>query len=240
MAEFLQDLQNWWPRLLDGLWVTVYITIASMALATVIGLLTALSRMGGPAPLRWVLTAYVEILRGIPVILTLFIIFFGLPAAGVDVLLRQPKLAGVVGLSIALGAYLSEVFRAAILAVDEGQMEAAQSIGMSRRRAYRRIVLPQAFIIAVPTLGNYFIALFKDTALLGFISVVELFRTSVQIVSSTFKPLQVYATIGAMYFLISYVAARLVNWTERRLTPVGGDLDNIDVGPTMVTERVGG
>jgi His/Glu/Gln/Arg/opine family amino acid ABC transporter permease subunit len=239
MTEFIQDIQNWWPRLLDGLFVTIYVTVASMALATVIGLLTALGRMGGPAPLRWALTAYVEVLRGIPVILTLFIIFFGLPAAGIDLLLRQPRLAGMVGLSIALGAYLSEVFRAAILAVDEGQMEAAQSIGMSRRRAYRRIVLPQAFIIAVPTLGNYFIALFKDTALLGFISVVELFRTGVQIVSSTFKPLEVYAIIGAMYFVISYVAARFVNWIERRLTPVGGEPDNVNIAQTMTVEGVG-
>ena len=127
--------------------------------------------------------------------------------------------AGVVGLSINLGAYLSEVFRAAILAVDPGQMQAGLSMGMKRVQIYRKIILPQAAIIAVPTVGGYFISLLKDCALVSFISVDELLRHGNYIVSSTFRTMDAYVLVGIIYYAMSMVAAKAVRMLEIHLRP---------------------
>jgi His/Glu/Gln/Arg/opine family amino acid ABC transporter permease subunit len=192
-----------------------------MAGALIIGLVVGLARIGnyrGKRLVRPFLIAYVDTLRGLPTIVTLFILYFGLPSVGVTIS-NQPIVVGIVGLSLMLGAYLSEVFRAAIMAVDSGQTEAALSIGMARWQAFVRIVLPQALLIAVPTLGGYFIGLIKDSSLVGFISVVELLRTGNLIVAATFRPFEVYLIIGAIYLILSLVASRVVILIERRLRP---------------------
>ncbi len=220
MNGYIQDMVHWAPLLWAGLQITLVCSFSSMVLAMTLGLLIAIVRVAeGGALLRAIqllLRVYVETLRGLPMIVTLFIVYFGLPAVGVTIT-NDPVTAGILGLTLALGAYLSEVFRAAIQAVDPGQMEAALAFGMSRRSAYQHVVLPQALVVAVPTLGGYFIGLLKDTSLLSFISVSELLHTGIELVSATFKAFEIYLTVGAIYLILSVLAASVVTVVERRL-----------------------
>jgi polar amino acid transport system permease protein len=238
LNQYVQDFIQWAPLFWHGVLVTIQISITAMFLSMVLGLLIALGRItegGGPAHLlRLVLRGYVEVLRGLPLIVTLFLIYFGLPVVGIRI--SDPLIAGVLGLTLALGAYLSEVFRAAILAIDKGQMEASLAFGMSRYAAYRHIVLPQALVVAVPTLGGYFIGLLKDSSLLSFISVTELMSTGNELVSITFRAFEIYLMIGAIYLVLSFVAAWFVAIVEKRLRPLerafqGGRGTGLSVGP---------
>jgi len=207
---------QYFPYLLKGAVVTIELTIISMACALVLGLLVALGRLSRIQPLDWALRAYVEVWRDVPLIVQLLVIYFTLPQIGI----RLPAfMAGVVGLSLNLGAYLSEVFRAAILSIDVGQRDAGISIGMSRPTVYRRIILPQALLIAVPTLGGYFISLLKDCALVSFIAVNELLRHGTIIISSTFRSMEIYMMVAIIYFVMSFLASRVVWWVEWQLTP---------------------
>ena len=204
------------PRLLDGALVTIQLSIVSMAIATVLGLLVALGRMGRSRLLRILLNAYVEVFRDIPLIVQLLVIYFSLPSIGISL---PAFWAGVLGLSLNLGAYMSEVFRASILSIDPGQREAGLSIGMSGAAIQRRIILPQAFRVALPTMGGYFIALLKDCSLVSFIAVNELLREGSRIIASTFKSMEIYLLVAAIYFVMSFVASRLVGLVEWWLTP---------------------
>jgi polar amino acid transport system permease protein len=196
--------------------VTIELTVLSMACSLVVGLLVALGRLSKIRLLDWSLRAYVEVWRDIPLIVQLLVLYFTLPEIGI----RLPAFAaGVVGLSLNVGAYLSEVFRAAILAIDVGQRDAGISIGMSRSTVYRRIILPQAFLIAVPTLGGYLIALLKDCSLVSFIAVNELLRHGTIIISSTFRSMEIYMMVALIYFVMSFLASRSVRWVEGKLTP---------------------
>ncbi|SRR6266480_3751869 len=238
MNQYIQDAIQWAPFFARGLEVTIFTSVVSMALSIVVGLLVAIGRItegGGFARvLRLVLRAYVETLRGLPFIVTLFLIYFGLPTIGIAI--GDPIVAGILALTLCIGAYLSEVFRAAILAIDKGQMEAAIAFGMSGYRAYRHIVLPQALLVAVPTLGSFFIGLLKDTSLLSFISVTELMQAANNLVSATFRAFEVYLMVGAIYLALSLVSAWLVAIVERRLRPLetafaGGRIPKLGVAP---------
>jgi His/Glu/Gln/Arg/opine family amino acid ABC transporter permease subunit len=217
MHEFwFVSLPTYLPFLLKGALVTLELTLSSMIFALIIGLLVALGRLSRIPALDWLLRAYVEIFRDVPLIVQLLVIYFTLPEIGV----RLPAFtAAVVGLSLNLGAYLSEVFRAAIISIDVGQRDAGTSIGMSRVTVYRRVILPQAFLIAVPTLGGYLIALLKDCSLVSFIAVNELLRHGTIIIASTFRSMETYMMVAMIYFVMSFAASRAVRWVERRLTP---------------------
>lgn len=204
------------PFLLEGAVVTLELSFVSMACALVVGLLAAMGRLSGRRWVEWPLLAYVEIWRDVPLIVQLMVIYFTLPEIGI---VLPGFWAGVAGLSLNLGAYMSEVFRAAILSVDPGQRAAGLSIGMSRAMVYRRVVLPQALRIAVPTIGGYFISLLKDSSLVSFIAVNELLRHGTIVIANTFASMQVYMMVAAIYFVLSFVAARAVRWLERQLTP---------------------
>jgi His/Glu/Gln/Arg/opine family amino acid ABC transporter permease subunit len=204
------------PLLMRGALVTLELSVVSMVIAIGLGLLVALGRLSPRRLLRYILSAYVEVVRNIPLVVQLLVIYFTLPQIGIRF---PPFVAGVVGLSINLSAYLSEVFRAAIISVSKGQREAAVSIGMSKFKVYSRIILPQALLVAVPTVGGYFISLLKDCALVSFISVNELLRTGTIIINATFKSMQIYLLVAAIYFCMSFVAARVVQVLEWRLTP---------------------
>ena len=213
---FLVLIPTYMPFLLEGAVVTLELSILSMFFATAIGLLVAVGRLSKFGPLKWVLEAYVEIWRNVPLIVQLLLIYFTLPEVG----LTLPAFwAGILGLSLNLGAYLSEVFRAAIGSVDKGQRDAAVSIGMSRFTAFQRIVLPQALLIALPTLGGYFISLLKDCALVSFIAVNELLRNGTILISSTFKSMEIYIMVAMIYFVMSFISSRIVRWLELRMTP---------------------
>ena len=214
---FLVLIPTYLPFLLEGAVVTLELSILSMFFATVIGLLVAVGRLSKIGPFKWVLETYVEIWRNVPLIVQLLLIYFTLPEIG----LTLPAFwAGVLGLSLNLGAYLSEVFRAAIGSVDKGQRDAAVSIGMSRITAFRRIILPQALLIALPTLGGYFISLLKDCALVSFIAVNELLRNGTILISSTFRSMEIYIMVAMIYFVMSFISSRIVRWLELRMTPV--------------------
>ena len=213
---FLVLIPKYMPFLLEGALVTLELSLLSMLIATIIGLLVAVGRLTNVGPLNWVLQTYVEVWRNVPLIVQLLLIYFTLPEIG---LVLPPFWAGVLGLSLNLGAYLSEVFRAAIGSIDKGQRDAAMSVGMSRLTAFKRIVLPQALLIALPTLGGYFIALLKDCALVSFIAVNELLRNGTIIISSTFRSMEIYLMVAMIYFIMSFISSRIVRWLELRMTP---------------------
>jgi His/Glu/Gln/Arg/opine family amino acid ABC transporter permease subunit len=204
------------PYLLKGAVVTLELAIVSMAGALTIGLLVALGRL---SRIRWIvvpLKIYLEIWRDVPLVVQLLVIYFTLPQFGI---VLPAFAAGAIGLALNLGAYLSEVFRSTISAVDRGQREAAMSIGMSTAQAYRRIILPQSFLIALPTLGGYFISLLKDCSLVSFIAVNELLRHGTILISSTFQSMETYLLVAIIYFVMSFVTSTLVRSLEYRITP---------------------
>lgn len=217
MYEFFFVLiPMYFPFLLKGAVVTLELSFVSMACAILIGLTAAIGRLSGKRWIEWPLLAYVEIWRDVPLIVQLMVIYFTLPQIGISL---PGFWAGILGLSLNLGAYLSEVFRAAILSIDEGQRAAGLSIGMSRLMIYRRVILPQALRIAVPTIGGYFISLLKDSSLVSFIAVNELLRNGTIVIANTFRSMDVYMMVAIIYFAMSFVASRLVRRLEQRLTP---------------------
>ena len=215
MREIVANYLEWWPDLWAGLQLTVLLTVTGMLLATAIGLAIALARLNRRR--RWLagpVGVFVEIVRGSPLLLQLFYIFYVFPFFG----LRLPPIAaGILGLGINYGAYLSEVFRAGIEAVDHGQWEAARALGMRARVYMPRVVLPQALRIVVPPVGNYFVSLFKDTALVSTISIGELLFRGQLLAAENFKYLQIYSFIFVLYLIISYPASLGVTALERRL-----------------------
>lgn len=212
----LADLRAWAPDLWQGVQLTVFLTCSSMALALVLGLLLALARISHSRLLSLPALVFVELIRGSPLLLQLFYIYYVLPLAGLRL---TPIQAGLAGLAINYGAYLSEVFRAGIEAVNRGQWEAAGALGLSRGRTLRLVVLPQAVRVVVPPVGNYFVSLFKDTALVSTISIAELMFRGQLIAADTFKYTRIYTAVFIIYLLISIPASAAVRWLERRFDP---------------------
>ncbi len=210
----LDLLATWWPTILAGVGLTVFLTFASMALALVVGLLLALAKINRRAwYFYWPAAALVEIERDTPLLLQLFFLFFVLPTWGLRI---DPIPTGILGLGLNYAAYLSEVIRAGIEAVPRGQQEASRALGMSQRQTMRIVILPQALRIVVPPIGNYFVSLFKDTALVSTISIQELLFTTRLIASQNFRYLELFSIAFTIYFIISFPAAWAVRWLERR------------------------
>ena len=200
--------------LLEAAGMTIFLACASMPLAMALGLVVALGRMFGPAPLRWALVAYIEILRGTPLMLQLFVIFFLLPEIGLAI---PAVYAAIAGLAINYSAYEAEIYRAGLQAVPRGQMEAALALGMSPWLALRRIVIPQAFRIVVPPVTNDFIAMFKDTSVCSVITVMELTKQYSVQRNDTGATLELAALTALLYLLMSIPLARFASLLERRL-----------------------
>lgn len=187
-------------------------TFGGMAIALVLGLLLALGRISTRVWLKAPVAVFVELIRGSPLLLQLFYIYYVLPAFGLKL---TPIMAGLLGLGINYGAYLSEVFRGGIAAVSHGQREAAESLGMSPAQTMRFIILPQAWRIVIPPTGNYFVSLFKDTALVSTISIAELMFQGQLIASDTFRYMRIYSIVFVIYVVISIPASMGVRWLER-------------------------
>lgn len=217
MHDFLFiQIPEHFPFLLQGALVTLELSLVSMSFGLVLGLGVALGRLSRSRWLRWPLNAFVEIWRDTPLIVQLLVIYFTLPEIGI---MLTGFWAGVLGLSLNLAAYLSEVFRASIGTVDPGQRAAGLSLGMSRPMVYRRIVLPQALRTALPTLGGYFVALLKDCSLVSFIAVNELLRHANIVIAETFDSMDTYFMVAIIYFAMSFVSTRIVARIERAVTP---------------------
>jgi polar amino acid transport system substrate-binding protein len=189
------------PLLLQGLKTTIELSVASMALAILLGLPIAVARLWGPWPLRLLATAYVELLRGVPVLLVLFFLYYGLPTVGVKL---GPISAAILGFGLNYAAYEAEIYRAAIGAVPEGQWEAAASLGMGRVLAFRRIILPQTLRLVLPPMTNDFVALFKDTSLVSVIAVVELTKQYQILAKSSLQYLEIGLATATLYLLVSF------------------------------------
>ena len=204
-------LRNFGP-LLAGLMLTVELTIVVIAISLVFALLVALGAMSRFRSLRWLVNIYVEAIRGTPLLLQLIYVYYVLPEIGIRL---NSFTAGVIALTLNYSAYLSEVYRGGIQAIARGQHDAAAALGMTRVLAMRRIILPQAVRIVIPTLGNYFIGLFKDTALCSVVSIQEVVFTAQILAARNFQYFTLYTVVAAMYFIVSFPAARFVAYLER-------------------------
>ncbi len=223
MLHWLTLMADSLPSLLwAALVFTVPLTLASFALGLTVGLVAAVVRLFGPAPLAAIVRFYVWIIRGTPLLVQLFLIFYGLPSAGI-VLDAFP--AALIGFTLNVGAYTSEIIRAVIGSVPKGQWEAAYSIGMSWSQAMRRTILPQAARVAVPPLSNTFISLVKDTSLAAAITVPELFQAAQRIVATSYEPLILYVEVALIYLALSSILSALQVRLERRFGQYGGFLE---------------
>ena len=202
------------PNLLRGAAMTVLLSVVSMALAIALGLAVALLRLGGPPPARLIATAYVEVYRGTPLLVQLFILYYGLPNVGIAL---SPLAAAIIGLGMNYAAYEAEVYRAGIEAVPRGQMEAALSLGMPRALALRRVILPQAFRVSLPAVTNDFIALFKDSSIVSVIAMVELTKTYGILAATTLRYFELGLIVAVLYFGMSYPLSILARRLEKRL-----------------------
>ncbi|CAN7643730.1 amino acid ABC transporter permease [Bosea sp. LjRoot237] len=213
MQAFLRDAAQFLPLLLQGLKFTILVTLGSLALSTALGLVWALMRVSGIGWLALVAKTIVNILRGIPILVQLFYIYFVFPEFGLALSALQ---ASIIGLGIAYSAYQSENFRAGIEAVDHGQIEAAQSIGMGWGMMMRRVILPQAVKIVLPPYGNIMIMMLKDSSQASTITVAELTLQGSLLASSTFKNMTVYTLVALLYLSMSLPLIAFVGWLERR------------------------
>ncbi|MFM4866294.1 amino acid ABC transporter permease [Aeromonas caviae] len=205
---------SFWPLLSAGLIFTVPLTLITFVLGIVLGLSVALARLYGPAPLVMLVRFYVWLIRGTPLLVQLFLIFYGLPSAGI---VLDAFTAAVIGFTLNIGAYSSEIIRATLAAIPKGQWEAAYSIGMNWPQVMWRVILPQAARIAVPPLSNTFISLVKDTSLAAAVTVPELFQAAQRLASVTYEPLILYIETALIYLMFSSVLSTLQDRLEQRL-----------------------
>ena len=216
MSDTLQlMLDSFWQIVLPGLTTTIPLTLISFGIGMVIALAVAMIRIAKIRVLDQICRFYVWVVRGTPLLVQLFIIYYGLPRLGV---MFDSFTAAIIAFSLNEGAYLSETMRAAILSVPEGQTEAGYTVGMSYLQIMRRIVLPQAFRVAFPPMFNDLISLTKDTSLAASITVAEMFRAAQRIAARTMEPLIMYIEVAIIYLLICTVLSRVQVWGEKKLS----------------------
>ena len=216
--------QAFLPMLSGLIKYSIPITLVTFVLGLIIALFTALMRISTSKILRGIARVYVSIIRGTPMIVQLFIIFYGLPELG-RLLTNNPDtqwtlpsvVAAIIGLSLNVGAYASEIIRGGILSIPKGQTEAAYSIGMNYRQTIQRIILPQAIRVSVPALGNTFLSLQKDTSLLGFILVAEMFRKAQEVASTTYEYLTIYILVALLYWVVCFIISVIQSFYESYL-----------------------
>jgi len=202
------------PLLVEGLLVTLFLGVTAFILGCVLGLAIALARLSSIRALRTLAVGYVSIFRGTPMLVQILLIYFGLPQLGITL---EPIPSVILALTLNVASYLSENFRAGILAVDKGQREAASAIGMTYAQALRRIILPQAVRIATPPVGNRFIGLMKDTSLASVVTVVELTRVAERVGSATFRYMEMFVIVAIIYWLVNTALSVGQETLERRM-----------------------
>ncbi len=213
MLAFWRDTVEFLPILMSGVALTIIVTIGSLLLSTVLGLVWALMRVSGIGVLSGLSAGLINVIRGIPIIVLLFYLYFVMPEFGITLTALQ---AAILGLGIAYSAYQAENFRAGIEAIDKGQIEAAQAIGMGWGQTMRRVVLPQAVRIVLPPYGNVMIMMLKDSSQASTITVAELALQGKLIASSTFKNTSVFTLVALMYLTMSIPLILLVRHFEKR------------------------
>ncbi|ARU59832.1 cystine transporter permease [Tumebacillus avium] len=212
MIDFLQTLVETFPIFAKAALVTLELTLASLALGTIIGLIFCLLKLSGNPVLRGITNLYITVIRGTPLIVQLFAIYYGL----VSIVDFGQFWSAVIALAVHSGAYIAEIFRGGIQSIDKGQMEAARSLGMSKGLAMRRIILPQAFQRIIPALGNQFIIGLKDSSLAAFITMEELFMWAMRYAATTLEEMKFYTIAGLYYLVLVMIFTFLVHRIERR------------------------
>lgn len=216
MPGFLELWLQSLPRLLRAaVEVTIPLSLISFAIALVVAVVVALVRLYGPAPLKALAWAYVQVFRGTPLVVQLFIVYFGLPSVGISL---DAFPAAVVTLALNTGAYASEAVRASILSIPRGQFEAAQTLNLSRATTFRRVVAPQAMRIVLPPLANDFIDLVKGTSLVFAITLVDLFQVGRQVAGSTFEPMAMYTLVALIYLVMVSLLSLGQNVLEKKVS----------------------
>lgn len=210
---FFSQAIEYFPILLQGVWITIAITLLALVIGTLLGLVWALLRVSGVRLLAECSRYLTNIIRGIPIIVILFYLYFVLPEMGLDLSAFQ---AGSIGLGVAYSAYMAEVFRSGIEAIDPGQNEAAHSIGMSRAMAMRRVILPQAIKVALPPYSNNMIMMLKDSSQTSIITVVDLSMQGKLIAAASFNNANVFTLVALMYLCLSIPLMGLAGWLERK------------------------
>jgi His/Glu/Gln/Arg/opine family amino acid ABC transporter permease subunit len=218
IARVLQDV---FPLLLRGMVVTVQTTIFALVIAVFLGLFTCLSGLSKIGVLRHLARGYIWIIRGTPLLVQTFFVYFGIPqlvqSLGVNFRL-SPLAAGVITLSLNAGAYIAEIFRGGILAVDAGQMEAARSLGLSHYHAMFKIILPQAVRVSIPSLVNQFIISLKDTSIISIISLGEIVYEAKIYIGRTMQSFATWTIVGLVYLVIITVLSHVSTYVEKRLS----------------------
>ena len=212
LFEIIVD--SFWKILLPGLTMTIPLTAISFSLRLIIALIVAMIQFAHVRVLRQVARFYVWVIRGTPLLVQLFVVFYGMPNIGI---LIDPFPAAVIVFSINEGAYMAEIIRAALESVPAGQMEAGRCVGMTYLQTMRRIILPQAMRTAFPSLSNSLISMIKDTSLAANITVTEMFMATQRIVARTYEPLALYIEVGLIYLLFCTVLTKLQSVGEKRL-----------------------
>lgn len=214
VGEQLTQYASFVPMLLRGALVTVEISIAAMALAIAVGLMLAIVRVFGPRWAAWPVVAFIEVVRGTPLLIQLFIIFYGLPTVGIRL---SPLWAAVIGLGLNYAAYEAENYRAGIQSIPRGQLDAALALGLTRAQTIQRVILPQAVRLVIPPVTNDFIALLKDSSLVSVITMVELTKVYGQLASTYYDYIGIGILAASIYFLMGLPIARLSRYVESRL-----------------------
>ena len=207
-------VDSFWPLLLAAITGTIPLALASFAFGLVIAVLIALMRLSRNRVLSGAARVYISAIRGTPLLVQLFVIFYGMPSVGIVI---DPWPAAIIAFSLNVGGYAAEIVRAAILSVPKGQWEAAHTVGYSQTQTLTRIVLPQAARVSVPPLSNTFISLVKDTSLASTILVTEMFRKAQQIAAFSFEVLPIYLEAALIYWIICLALSTGQNALERRL-----------------------
>lgn len=216
MSDLLSLIVEWMPQLLGGVVQTLELTVKAFVLAAILALPIALGRLSRRPGLRASARCYTEVVRGMPSLTLLLLLYFGLPSFGISFRATD---AAVLGLGLNGAAYVSEIYRAGIQAIELGQIEAAQMIGMRHHQVLRYVVLPQAFRIVLPPMGNFSIALLKDTSVASLISAPELMLQARDLTSEYFMPLQIYLVAGVLYFAMALPLSLIVRRLEFHLKP---------------------
>lgn len=209
----------------DGIWVTISVTVISFVLMLVTGLIVALLRLSRNTVIKAIATSYVEIIRGIPLLVQLLFWYFAFPTviqgigkalhiALFENYLANPVAMAVIGLAFCYSAYMSEVYRAGIQSISKGQMEAARSLGMSYVQSMRYVILPQAVRVVLPPVGNEFISLLKDSSLISVVAVADMTRRGREFMAANFIPIETWVMVALLYLVMTLVAARVVHWIE--------------------------
>lgn len=214
MSHFFEQAPGYLPILMQGVYMTLLVTLGAFVLATVLGLAWASMRVSGIGPLAWTASTIIIVVRGIPGMVILFYIYFVMPDLGLSLSAVQ---AAIIGLGIAYSPYMAEVFRSGIEAIDRGQTEAALSIGMGWGLLMRRIILPQAIRVALPPYGSTMIMLLKDSSLASTITVAELSLQGKLLASSTFENTIIFTLVALIYLAMSLPLTAFNSWLERRL-----------------------